>query len=84
MAEQRPKGFRSMLGPMKFLGPISVVGLLLGIGLCGVDAHFHPQAEFGGGPLAGVGAVLCVLSGLGLIATLLVVMIVALVSLFRH
>lgn len=80
--QQRPKRFRSMVGPLKGLAT-AVVGLLLGIGFCGLDAHFHPQAEFGGGPLAVIGAALSALSVLGLVGSLLALIVVGLVRLFR-
>lgn len=45
---------------------ISACGILIGIGFCGLDAHFYPNAEFGGSFLAGIGAVLLGLSAIGI------------------
>jgi hypothetical protein len=59
---------------------ISACGLGIGLGLCGVDAHLYPHAEFGGSVLAWIGAGLMVLSVLGL-AVAALVLLVKLVSL---
>jgi len=82
MAEQRPRRFDSMTRPLKGLA-VSAVGLLLGAGLCGLDARLYPHSEFGGSWLAGVGALLAVVCGLGFVASVLAVIVVGLVKLFR-
>lgn len=46
-------------------------GMLVGIGFCGLDAHFYPGAEFGGSSLAGIGALLIVASGLALVVAVI-------------
>jgi hypothetical protein len=50
----------------------SVCGILLSWGLCGIDAHLHPNAEFGGGAFAGIAVILFLISVLTLIGSLLV------------
>ncbi len=40
----------------------AVAGLLVGMGLCGLDSHFYPHEEFGGSALAFFGVVAIVLS----------------------
>jgi hypothetical protein len=50
-------------------------GFGLGAGLCGMDAHFYPRAEFGGSMLALFGAGFIVISTLAIALVLLVVMV---------
>jgi hypothetical protein len=71
-----------MSRPLKGLA-ISAVGLLLAAGFCGLDARLYPQSEFGGSWLAGIGALLAVVCGLGLVGSVLAVIVVGLVRLFR-
>jgi hypothetical protein len=81
MFEQTPIGFGSLSRPLKGIA-ISVVGLLLSLGFCGLDAHLYPNAEFGGSLLASIGAFLFVVSGLGLAGSLIALIINALVRAF--
>lgn len=59
---------------------ISACALGIGLGLCGLDAHLYPHAEFGGSLLAFFGAALMVLAALGL-AVVVLILLVRLVAL---
>lgn len=50
------------------------VGVLLGFGLCGLDAKLYPGAEFGGSAIGGLGFVLILICALGLVLTVLVLL----------
>lgn len=60
---------------------ISACAIGIGFGLCGLDAHLYPHAEFGGSGLAVVGAALMALSviGFGVVALVLLVRFVTLI-----
>lgn len=53
----------------------AVGGLLVGIGLCGIDSHLYPNAEFGGSSFAFVGVVLIVVSALVIVAALFALLV---------
>ena len=53
------------------------VGFLLSVGLCGIDAHMHPAAEFGGSFLSMIGAVLGIVCAIGLVMAVLMLVLVA-------
>ncbi len=67
---------------LKALG-ISCVGLLLAVGLCGLDQHLYPNAEFGGSNFALIGAVLGVLSALLLVVSVLVLLVDLIAQAFK-
>jgi hypothetical protein len=73
----RPKGLA-----VKLLAA-SVCGLLVSWGLCGLDAHLYPHAEFGGSILASIGALLFVISALILVGSVLVLIVQGIVRLWR-
>ena len=53
----------------------SVVGVLLGVGLCGLDQAMHPRNHDAlGGSISFFGFTLCVFSGLILLASVLVLL----------
>jgi hypothetical protein len=70
-----------MSGPYKFMAA-SAAGLLLGFGICGIDAKFFDRGntEFGGGPLSGFGLVVCLIS----LAVFVAACLAALVSFIRE
>jgi hypothetical protein len=82
MAEQL-RGLGAMKWPLWGLA-ICAIGLLLAIGFCGLDAHLHPHSGFGGSWLAGVGFWLALVCALGLVVSVLALIVMGLVRLFRR
>lgn len=62
----------------------SVCGLLLSLGLCGIDAHLHPRAEFGGGVFALFGVILLACSVLALVVSILTFVVQGILYAFRN
>ena len=84
MSDQVPESGKIRLTlPLKVL-VASICGLLLSLGLCGIDAHLHPDAEFGGGVFAGFGALLFVSSVLPLVASILALIVQGINYAFRN
>lgn len=84
MSDQIPQSGKIRLTfPLKVL-VASICGLLLSLGLCGIDAHLHPGAEFGGGIFAGLGAILFVFSVLALAASILALIVQGINYVFRN
>ena len=75
MAEESRGWFRRGSTSLK-VAAISACGLMIGLGLCGLDSHLYPGEEFGG-TLALVGAAFFVLSAVGFGVALLICLVVA-------
>ncbi len=83
MFEQIPQERTSFVLPFKLIAGSSG-GLLVALGLCGLDSHLYPHSEFGGSILAGLGSLLFVISALGLFAGLSWLIMLAIISLFQR
>jgi hypothetical protein len=79
--EEQQKGSPVVMKALKLLAA-AVCGLLIGIGCCGVDAHLHPGAEFGGGAFALFGTAFVVLSALTIVAALIWLLVLGISRLF--
>jgi len=84
MFDQPPERGKIRLTSRLKLFVASICGLLLSMGLCGIDAHLHPGAELGGGVLAVFGAILLVCSALALAASIVIFIVQGIIYAFRN
>ncbi len=80
--DQTPKKTTALSRPLKAFG-LSCVGLLLSLGLCGLDAHLYPKAEFGGSLIATIGAIIGVPSAFLFIGSVFALVIGVIVRAFK-
>jgi hypothetical protein len=81
---RRPEGAGpSPTKALKLLG-VAVCGMLVGLGLCGIDDHLYPHSEFGGSVMALIGAGLLTLGGLLGVTALLALLVIVVMRVFTN
>lgn len=81
---------KARMSPFALMTILTATGFLVGVGLCGLDFALASHGigksteEFGVGPLDGVSLAVMILSALGLVLTLLLRIVVAIVRSFSH